>query len=168
MQIQHVRSGDKLHITAKTLNTIADAVNGAVAISAGKPIKGGGGGTPTPTPVVQDNYVDMFKTTHNTTDNRIYVSGGVVVNGTTVINCNAYNFSSRAAGSLRYIVLYVGYDNSTEQYSAYISEETSIAYGNYSSEFALTLASVYWDTSTSCTITFYRCPSPVYIQNRWS
>jgi len=168
MQIPYVRSGDKLHVTAKTINTIVDKVNGAPTISAGKPIKGGGGNTPTPTPVVQDNYVDMFKVTHNTADNRIYVSGGVIVNGTTVINCNAYNFSSRAAGSLRYIVLYVSYNNSTEQYSAYIQEDTSIVYGTSSSGFALTLASVYWDTSTSCTITWYRCPSPVYIQNRWS
>ncbi len=169
MTIPYVRTGEKLHLSANTLNTIADYINNVPRISAGKPIKGGGGGgTPTPTPVVQDNYVDMFKVTHNTTDNRIYVSGGVIVNGTTIINCDAYNFSSRTAGSLRYIVLHVSYNNSTEQYSAYISEETSISYGNYSSGFALTLASVYWDTSTSCTIIFYRCPSPVYIQNRWS
>ena len=125
----------------------------------------GGGGV---APVVQDNYVDMFKTTHNTADNRIYVSGGVIVNGTTVINCNAYNFSSRAAGSLRYIVLGVGYNNSTQQYSATITENTSVEYPTSNSSFILTLASVYWDTSTSCTITLYRCPSPVYIQNRWS
>ena len=125
----------------------------------------GGGGA---APVVQDNYVDMFKVTHNTADNRIYVSGGVIVNGTTVINCNAYNFSSRAAGSLRYIVLGVGYNNSTQQYSATITENTSVEYPTSNTSFILTLASVYWDTSTSCTITLYRCPSPVYIQNRWS
>lgn len=167
-QIPHVRSGDKLHITANTLNTIADKVNGAVVISAGKPNKGGGGVSPTPTPVVQDNYVDMFKVTHNTADNRIYVSGGVIVNGTTIINCDAYNFSSRTAGSLRYIILSVSYNSSTEQYSASITENnTSPSYGT-GTGFSLTLASVYWDTSTSCTITLYRCPSPVFIQNRWS
>lgn len=169
MQIPHVRSGDKLHVTANTINTIVDKVNGTPTISAGKPIKGGGGGTPTPTPVVQDNYVDMFKVTHNTADNRIYVSGGVIVNGTTVINCDAYNFSSRTAGSLRYIVLSVGYNNSTQQYTATITENNvSVEYPISNTSFILTLASVYWDTSTSCTITLYRCPSPVYIQNRWS
>lgn len=125
----------------------------------------GGGGA---APVVQDNYVNMFKVTHNTTDNRIYVSGGVIVNGTTIINCNAYNFSSRSAGSLRYIVLSVSYDNSTQQYSASISEVTSIVYNSQNSGVSLPLASVYWDTNTECTITWYRCPSPVYIQNRWS
>lgn len=168
-QIPYVRSGEKLHITAKTLNAVAEHINGAVTISAGKPNKGGGGGgSPTPTPVVVDNYVDMFKVTHNTTDNRIYVSGGVIVNGTTVINCNANNFSNRTAGSLRYIVLQVSYNNSTQQYSASISEQTSIVYNNQSSGVSLPLASVYWNTSTECTITLYRCPSPVYIQNRWS
>ena len=169
-QIPYVRSGEKLHITAKTLNAVAEHINGAVTISAGKPNKGGGGGgSPTPTPVVVDNYVDMFKVTHNTTDNRIYVSGGVIVNGTTIINCNAYNFSSRNAGSLRYIVLYVSYNNSTQQDSATITENnTSVIYPTSNTGFLLTLASVYWDTATSCTITLYRCPSPVYIQNRWS
>lgn len=170
MTIPYVRTGEKLHLSANTLNTIADHINNAPSISAGKPIKGGGGGnTPTPTPVVQDNYVDMFKVTHNTTDNRIYVSGGVIVNGTTVINCNAYNFNSRTAGSLRYIVLSVSYNNSTQQYSATITENnTSVIYPTSNTVFLLTLASVYWNTATSCTITLYRCPSPVYIQNRWS
>ena len=168
-QIPYVRSGEKLHITAKTLNAVAEHINGAVTISAGKPNKGGGGGvSPTPTPVVQDNYVDMFKVTHNSTDNRIYVSGGVIVNGTTIINCNAYNFSSRTAGSLRYIILSVSYSNSTQQYTATISEQTSISYPSNDSPFTLPLASVYWETSTSCVITFYRCPSPVYIENRWN
>ena len=168
-QIPFVRSGEKLHITAKTLNAVAEHINGAVTISAGKPNKGGGGSAPTPTPVVVDNYVDMFKVTHNTADNRIYVSGGVIVNGTTIINCDAYNFSSRNAGSLRYIVLGVGYNNSTQQYTATITENNvSVEYPTSNTSFILTLASVYWDTSTSCTITLYRCPSPVYIQNRWS
>ena len=168
-QIPYVRSGEKLHITAKTLNAVAEHINGAVTISAGKPNKGGGGGgSPTPTPVVQDNFVDMFKVTHNTTDNRIYVSGGVIVNGETIINCDSYNFSSRNAGAFRYIVLFVSYNNSTRQYSASISEQTSIVYNNQSSVVSLPLASVYWNTNTECTITWYRCPSPVYIQNRWS
>lgn len=168
--MDYVSSGQKIRLRAQTVNEVVRHINGVPAIGSGKPFGGGGGGfVPVPTPVAVDNYVDMFKTTHNTTDNRIYVSGGVIVNGTTIINCDAYNFSSRTAGSLRYIVLSVSYNNSTQQYSATITENnTSVVYPTSNTGFLLTLASVYWDTATSCTITLYRCPSPVYIQNRWS
>lgn len=129
---------------------------------------GGGGAAPAPAGGGL-NYVDQFKVTYDSAQNKINVSGGVIVNGATEINCNAYSFNSRAAGSLRYIILSVSYNNTTEQYSASISENnTSPSYGTASSGFSLTLASVYWNTSTSCTITLYRSPSPVFIQNRWS
>ena len=55
-QIPYVRSGEKLHITAQTLNTVAKHVNGAVTIGAGRPNKGGGGSA-----VVEDNTPDIFK-----------------------------------------------------------------------------------------------------------
>jgi hypothetical protein len=125
----------------------------------------GGGGT---APVVQDNYVDMFKVTHNTADNRIYVSGGVIVNGTTEINCNSNSFSASSAGTTRYIELNVTYNHSTSTYTAVIQNNSALTYPSNNSSFTLPLASVYWDTGSSCTITYYRTPTPVYITNRWS
>jgi hypothetical protein len=83
-QIPYVRSGEKLHITAKTLNTVAEHINGAVTISAGKPIKGGGGSS-----VVADNTPDIFKIHFNSVGG-IYITGGVLYHGENFYRFNNY------------------------------------------------------------------------------
>lgn len=92
MQIPHVRSGDKLHVTANTINTIVDKVNGAPTISAGKPIKGGGGSS-----VVADNTPDIFKI-HLNNVGGIYITGGDVYYGNNFIRLysHAYNITFAA------------------------------------------------------------------------
>ena len=74
-QIPYVRSGEKLHITAKTLNAVAEHINGAVTISAGIPNKGGGGSA-----VVEDNTPDIFKIRKNAVGG-VIISGGLVYFG---------------------------------------------------------------------------------------
>jgi hypothetical protein len=126
---------------------------------------GGGGAAPVEGGL---NYVDQFYVTYDSSQNRINVSGGIVVNGTTEITCAANSFSSSSAGTTRYIVLSVSYNNSSSTYTAVIQNNSSLTYPSNNSSFTLPLASVYWDSATSCTITYYRSPAPVYITNRWS
>ena len=128
---------------------------------------GGGGAAPAPSGGGL-NYVDQFKVTYDESQNRINVSGGVIVNGTTEINCNSNSFSAYSAGSTRYIILSVTYNNSTSTYTAAIQNNQALTYPSDNSSFTLPIASVYWDTGASCTITYYRTPAPVYITNRWS
>lgn len=128
-----------------------------------------GGSGAAPAPVAGGlNYVDQFYVTYDSSQNKINVSGGIVVNGTTEITCAANSFSSSSAGTTRYIELNVTYNNSNSTYTAVIQNNSSLTYPSNNSSFTLPLASVYWDSATSCTITYYRSPAPVYITNRWS
>ena len=164
MQIPHVRSGDKLHVTANTINTIVDKINGAPTISAGKPIKGGGGGG-TPTPIVEDNTPDIFKAKNNTTTLQIDVSGGRVINGNSNISCNGVSLNYPANNNLFYVVLTVTY--SSNAYSASIGTSASEIYPvALTATYTLMLAKVE-NVNGEIIITNLRYPSPVYVNGRW-
>lgn len=169
MQIPYVRSGDKLHVTANTINTIVDKVNGAPTISAGKPIKGGGGGgTPTPIVIDAEQFCNMFKVTYDSTTNRINVSGGVIINGTEQIVCNDYSFSPANVGYTYFVRLSVSYNYTTSLYTASLSYNSSVVYPTDTTNFLLTLASCETIANNNIKILYYHAPSPVIIFDRWA
>ena len=163
-QIPYVRSGEKLHITAKTLNAVAEHINGAVTISAGKPIKGGGGGN-TPTPVVQDNTSDIFKIyQYDTTVNAVKVKAGIVYLGS-LQAVTAESSSISVSTTKRYIYVQVSYSNGA--LSAQINYSSSVQVPDNNSNYRYTLGCVYLDANNVLKIEQWHYPSPVIIYNRW-
>ena len=164
MTIPYVRTDDKLHLSANTLNMIADHINNAPSISAGKPIKGGGGGG-APTPIVEDNTPDIFKAKNNTTTLQIDVSGGRVINGNSNIPCSGVSLNYPVNNNLFYVVLTVTY--SSNAYSASIGTSTSEIYPvALTATYTLMLAKVE-NVNGEIIITNLRYPSPVYVNGRW-
>ena len=175
MQIPYVRSGDKLHVTANTINTIVNKVNGAPTISAGKPIKGGGGGGGVP--VVQDNTADIFKIKKSTHDYDIDVSGGNVILGSDVLQCLgsifivSFQYSSDTAGT-QYVVLTVSYNSQNNTYNAELSLKYSPAYPNNLYNFQYTIGKVDFvkenNAAKISNIEQWHYPNHIIITDRWS
>ena len=161
-QIPYVRSGEKLHITAKTLNAVAEHINGAVTISAGKPNKGGSGGG---VPVVQDNTSDIFKIyQYDTTVNAVKVKAGIVYLGS-LQAVTAESSSISVSTTKRYIYVQVSYSNGA--LSAQINYSSSVQVPDNNSNYRYTLGCVYLDANNVLKIEQWHYPSPVIIYNRW-
>lgn len=166
MTIRYVRTGEKLHLSANTLNAMADHINNAPRISAGKPIKGGGGGnTPTPTPVVQDNTSDIFKIyQYDTTVNAVKVKAGIVYLGS-LQAVTAESSSISVSTTKRYIYVQVSYSNGA--LSAQINYNSTVQVPDNNSNYRYTLGCVYLDANNVLKIEQWHYPSPVIIYNRW-